>query len=105
MEMKLLSLTNSGTAPAAFEILRETLRRHLGVRSCGLAGAGEAAFELSVRTDPASLPHEGRYIIESDGRRAVISAAESAAVFAGLGRFLEESRFDGRGGFEPFAGE
>ena len=51
------------------------------------------------------MPHEERYIIESDGRRAVISAADTAAVFAGLGRFLEESRFDGREGFEPFAGE
>ncbi|MBQ2512210.1 MAG: hypothetical protein II534_02535 [Clostridia bacterium] len=104
MKMKLLSLTNSGTDPSAFGILRETLRRHIELRSAGLAEAGEAAFELSVRTDPAALPHEGRYIIESDGCRAVISAADTAAVFAGLGRFLEESRFDGRGGFEPFAG-
>ena len=104
METKLLSLINAGTDPSAFGILRETLRRHIELRSVVLAEAGEAAFELSVRTDPAALPHEGRYIIESDGCRAVISAADTAAVFAGLGRFLEESRFDGRGGFEPFAG-
>ena len=43
METKLLSLINAGTDPSAFGILRETLRRHIELRSAGRAGAAGAA--------------------------------------------------------------
>lgn len=94
--MKLINLKMNGES---FNILEKAAARVLSARmiSCG------EGFEVTLGTDDALT--DERYIISSDESSASIRAADDLSLFAAFGRLLRLSRFDGRGGFEPFVGE
>jgi hypothetical protein len=91
-------LINKNMPVEAFEILEKAAKRLLAGRSVSV---GEG-ITVSLEIDQA-LSDE-RYIITSNSEGCVIRAADGLALFAAFGRFLRLSRFDGRGGFVPFAG-
>ena len=99
MEKRSLKVVNSGMSPDAFSILVSAFRRHAALRSVPEDAGGYSAV---VYTD-TSLSG-GRYVIEAGPNVAVIRGESDLSLFAGLGRFLDESSFDGEGGFEPFTG-
>ncbi len=91
-------LVNTSMNASAFDILMKTLERRLAERNCRLA-IENADFTLTIAVDE-SLAND-RFVIEPNGNGVSLRAANSCAIFAALGRWLFDSRFDGRGGFEP----
>ena len=96
--MKML-LINRSMDSVSFSILLKAAERLLSLREIPL---GEG-YEVTLEVDE-TLKDE-RYIIASDLKSAALRAADSLSLFAAFGRFLRMSRFDGRGGFDPFVGE
>lgn len=119
--MSRILLLNEGMAEDSFAILKKFLSRRLTVygltmadpedptaiittnrfHNVSLPHSGNAAYAVAVKIDPAL--EEGRYQIYPGANRADLIAADTAAVFAALGRFLSESAFDGTGYFSPTA--
>lgn len=95
--MPVFQLKNRNLSPAGFSILQKTFRRHLE-RKC-LSLSTPADYEITCAVNPSMTCD--RYRLESTGQGFSLTAANECAVFAGLGRLLLESTFDGRGGYEP----
>ena len=94
-----LQLTGQGFDAAEFAGLRGALERRLQERGCHL-GAG---YDICVAQDAAMRPDE--YALQGGETGALVRAGGISGAYAGLGRLLRLSRFDGRGGFLPFVGE
>ena len=94
-----MKLINISMNEGSFAILKKAASRLLSMRKIGI----EDGYELSLAVDEGLT--DERYIILSDKDSAALRAADSLALFAAFGRFMRLSRFDGRGGFEPFVGE
>lgn len=95
--MPILQLKNRNLSPAAFSILQKAFRRHLERKCLLLSDAADG--EISCAVDPSMTGD--RYRLESTERKISLTAANECAVFAGLGRLLLESTFDGKGGYLP----
>ncbi len=93
-----MKLTNISMNAESFAILDKCAERVLSLRKISLGEGFEVTFEVDK-----TLADE-RYIIVSDKDSASLRAADRLALFAAFGRFLRLSRFDGKGGFDPFVG-
>lgn len=83
----------------SFGILSHALERRLGERCCRLGDSADHTFTLSV---DEKLGND-RYIIVPDGNNVAFTAANDCALHAAVGRYIVDSRFDGKGAFTPSA--
>lgn len=95
--MKKFCFENINIPKDSFEILNKCAKRVLELRKCELADAD--AYSIEVSTDDNLK--DDRYVISFSENRASVRAANINAVFAAFGHILNESRFDGKGGFVP----
>lgn len=96
-----LTLVNTNMGQDSFSVLSKAAKRILDLRDVALCEDG-GDYEIRVAVSAAFSGE--RFVINSDGRTALITASDDLNVHAGLGRFFTESAFDGRGGFAPFEG-
>jgi len=80
-------------------ILERTAERFLGARGHSLSRSGGTGYRIILKLDEA-LKND-RYIIIPGENTVVLSAGNDRSLHAAFGRWLEESSFDGRGGFVP----
>ena len=92
-------LINKNMPEEAFAILEKAAARILKQREVFLGEGFCVTFEL----DPAIL--DERYVMVSEEGVCKLYAGDVLTLFAGFGRFLRKSSFDGKGGFVPFEGE
>ncbi len=92
-------LINKNMPDEAFGVLERAAARILGLRFVPMGVGYSVSFEID------SALSDERYIIRSEENGTALLAAGGLALFAAFGRFLRLSRFDGKGGFEPFEGE
>jgi len=91
---------NNGMSRDGFSLLLHTAVRRLYEKEIGIAAPGESGEYTVVLTIDTSLTGE-RYLIIPGDAKTEIYGENCLTLFAGFGRFLTESFFDGRGGFEP----
>jgi len=90
-----LQLINESMGADSYQILCACAKRKLAVKGCSL-GDGYA-----VRLCLDDQLQNDRYILTPEKNGITLTAAYDCALHAAFGRFLLESRFDGRGGFLP----
>lgn len=95
--MTTFRLKNISMGKESFGILSHALERRLGERCCRLGDSADHTFTLSV---DEKLGND-RYIIVPDGNNVAFTAANDCALHAAVGRYLVDSRFDGKGAFTP----
>lgn len=90
------TLINQSMPEESFSILHRTLERRFGERNCAIADGG---YTLTLAVDANFT--DDRYRVEPQQNGVLLTAANTAALHAAVGRFLFTSRFDGKGGFDP----
>ena len=97
--MTTFRLENISMGKESFGILSHALERRLGERCCRLGDSADYTFTLSV---DEKLGND-RYTIVPDGNTVAFTAANDCALHAAVGRYLVDSRFDGKGALTPSA--
>ncbi len=98
--MKKFFLDNISMGKDSFDVLTHTAKRRLGERGLALCeNKADADFVVTLAVDEG-LKNDCYTINAKDGRIG-LTAANDCSLHAAFGRFLLESRFDGRGGFVP----
>lgn len=92
---------NAGMCPESYSVLLSAANRVLFQRKLVLSDDGNYTVTASV---DSSLKND-RYIITVKADGVDIVAANDCAVHAAFGRFMLESKFDGRGGFSPLSND
>lgn len=83
-------------------LLLHAAARYLYARGIGLArSSGDPGCGYTLIFDIDNTYSDERYTLEPFEGGVSVRAADKASLFAAFGRFLEESEFDGRGGFAP----
>ncbi len=93
-----IKLNNLGMSDTSYKILERSISRKLEERDIELA-LGNAVYTVNLIIN-CSYKND-RYTIEPQKDSVILTAANDCDLHAATGRFLLESNFNGRGGFEP----
>lgn len=88
-------LINKSMSADSFQVLCACAQRKLAVKGCSLGDGYTIRLGLDDRLQ------NDRYILTPEENGITLTASNDCALHAAFGRFLLESRFDGRGGFRP----
>ena len=100
--MTVFHLKNRNMPAEAFAELKNILTYEITERKCKVMRRNEGAITLEFAVDSRMKADSYRVVKKEDGSY-VVSANTTVTVFAGVGRFLVLSVFDGKGGFTPAA--
>lgn len=99
-----IQLINNGMGEDSFQILTESTKRFLELRSVGLVPV-VGSYRVTLLSDPAFLNERYRIVFTDQGAE-ITAGTEDCTFHAAVGRLLSEIRFDGIGGAEtPAAGK
>ena len=98
--MTVFHFINRNLPAPAFEELKKILTEQVTDRRCKVMRRCENAVNIEFAVDRRMKADSYRVVKKDDGRY-VVSANDTVTVFAGAGRFLVLSLFDGKGGFIP----
>jgi len=93
---KSMELLNVNLDEKTFDLIKKILARKLRERGCSFGGSGGPVLSVAVH----DALTKGAYRVEPDK----IFAGDINGILSGLGRYLNECRFDGYGAFIPAEG-
>ncbi|MBO5009905.1 MAG: hypothetical protein J6D20_04315 [Clostridia bacterium] len=95
-----INIININIEEESFRLLCSAVSRSLNIKGCRIDGSG---YPLTLKIDGGL--REDEYLVHSDSCKAIVTSGGVSGVFAGAGKFLRKSSFDGVGGFEPYVGD